>query len=190
MYHGCLTNCLAMKQKVIFPSINKGNRILTDYYKKCMRKVFGDRKGHFGTQSSSSVIEDRSLTQEFREMSKLTWERPVVSVVVAVGNGSVLRTAPQSSITPEFNHLQYGVCGHNSSQTKWVFSFDKKIQLPFLLHGQPSRSTSSYWVNNTEFSRKCVFQRQYRNLFISFYMRRTLKSGVRDLCQVVKLLLS
>lgn len=180
MYHGCLTNCLAMKQKVIFPSINKGNSILTDYYTRFMRKVFGDRKGHFGTQSSSSVIEDRSLTQEFREMSKLSWERPVVSVVVAVGNGSVLHAAPQSSITLEFNHLQHGVCEHNSSQTKWAFSFDKKIQLPFLLHGQPSRSTPSYWVNNTDFSRKCVFQRQYRNLFISLMLSIQKATEVED----------
>lgn len=48
-------------------------------------------------------------------------------MVVAVGSGVVLHTAPQRSITLQVNHLQFGDHGHtSSSQAKCVFSSGKK----------------------------------------------------------------
>jgi len=39
LYHDYLNNSPAMKQKIVFITINKDNCILTDYYKKCMKNV-------------------------------------------------------------------------------------------------------------------------------------------------------
>lgn len=124
-------------------------------------------------------MEGRSLNEEFREMSKLSRERPLA---VAVGNGGALQTAPQSSITLEVYHLQQGFCRHNSSEHKDAFSFvkKKKKKLPFLLHGQHSRNIPSYLVCNTEFSSKFVFQSLYKSLFLSFALSIQKATEVED----------
>lgn len=80
---------------------------------------------YWNSQSNaySSVMQDRSLKQEFRDMSKLSQVGPMV---VAIGSGIVLHTAPRRSITLEVNHLQFGVHGHNSSsQIKCVLPSGK-----------------------------------------------------------------
>lgn len=127
LYHDCLNNSPARKQKFIFTSINKGICILTDYLKRCGRNVLRREKAiYWNSQSNacSSVMHNRSLKQEFRDMSKLSREGPMV---VAVGNGVVLYTAPRRSITLEVNYLQFGVHGHNfSPEAKCVFSSGKK----------------------------------------------------------------
>lgn len=122
-------------------------------------------------------MEGRSLNEEFREMSKLSRERPLA---VAVGKGGALQTAPQNSITLEVYHLQQEFCGHNSSEHKGTFSFVKKKKLPFLLHGQHSRNIPSYLVCNTEFSRKFVFQSLYKSLFLSFALSIQKATEVED----------